>query len=196
MVQRLVFIYSVLVASAVLALGAGAAFIAQRYLSEYELAVPTMGLALLTLIAAGLSLRLPRSPGGGRAVVWLSMLLLLAVLPPLSTCCPGGVTHARFGLTVVGAMPLPLVDPVLLPDGQLRFRDKTHSLLPTEIEPLRAAGAEIIVIGTGFSEQLRVPDEVREAPDVEVHDTPAAIRRYRELREEDVGVALLMHSTC
>jgi hypothetical protein len=196
MVERSLVIFGVVVAAATLALGVGVGILALRYLGEYPLTVPLVGLSMLTLSVAVLALRLPRSPGGARAAAWLTALLLLMVLPPLSTLWPGGITHARFGLTVVGAMPLPLVDPVIHADGQLGFRDKTHSLLAAELEPLRASGAERIVIGTGWSEQVRVSEVVRQASDVEVLDTPGAILRHRELREQGVRVVLLLHSTC
>jgi hypothetical protein len=46
------------------------------------------------------------------------------------------------------------------------------------------------------TEQLEVPNELREAADAEVYDTPHAVQRFRELLDQGIDVALLMHSTC
>ena len=131
----------------------------------------------------------------------LVVILLLAVLllvPTLSMFYPGKVTYSRFGLTVYGAIPVPVLDITIGPRGCLWFRDKSHFVSIEEVKPLLSPGVEVLIIGTGWHGATRVDPAVQEIEEVEVHilRTPAAFDLFNEYISRGRTVVLIAHSTC
>jgi hypothetical protein len=150
---------------------------------------------LFGAVTAGTVFLLVRKLAHRKIVLNLAAIVLsLLVLIPISAILPGGITHARFGLTVVGAMPIPVFDFVLHANGLPWFRNKSHRIQIAELQAL-ATGAEIIVVGTGWQGVASLEGPASGLA-VETYETPEAIRRYHELRRQGRRVALLLHSTC
>jgi len=172
--------------------------VSAQYLTEHPLYPAVVGGTGFAFVAGAVAWLLPRWTRRRfvvRAVLALGLVLM--VLPPASARWPGGITSATFGLTVVGIMPLPVVDITIDADGSLWFRDKTHRVTLVEARAL-AEGADRLIIGTGWNQAVRVEGGVETVPgiEVEVLTTKEAISRYGLLREKGVRVAILLHSTC
>jgi hypothetical protein len=185
----------------VLGLSALGAVVAGTCLTEYGL-VPVHGWTVLgggVVVAALLWLLLTRrGVRTGLVVTIAAVLLLLVAAPALSMIWPGRITHARFGLTVYGIVPVPALDVVVTGSGWLRFRDKTHLVTLDEVTPLLDDEVTDVVIGTGWQGAVTVPDEVRSLPGVTVHvlTTPRAFELFNRLKDEGRRVVLVSHSTC
>lgn len=79
--------------------------------------------------------------------------------------------------------------------------DHEPGVQPADVEELLDKGSEIVILGRGQQERLRVMDETLEliqdrGATSEVLETTAAVERYNELVEEDAAVGALIHSTC
>ena len=111
---------------------------------------------------------------------------------------PGGIRHARFGLTVLGAVPLPLIDFTVNARGIPGYRTKSHTITRAELEPLVTAGLEHLIIANGWHRVASVDADARAFPGVtvEILATPEAFARYNALRQQGKRVALLAHTTC
>jgi len=182
-----------------LALAAGTAWILCTRLTQYPSHLPIgiaagIGLALATALIAR---AIARSRWRGTGPCALAVLLVLA-LAACGSLAWGRITHARFGLTVYGVIPIPLLDLTVDSRGLLGFRDKTHLVTPAEIAALLGAGQGEVVIGIGWDSQVRLdPECERRFPGrLHVLPTPAAIERFHYLRYEGVRVVLLLHTTC
>ncbi len=174
----------------------------KRRMTEYPVAAAMTTVVVLALGVIAAVWRLTRRARSRRAAsALLAILLALVVVPPASTIWPGGITHAQFGLTVVGLCPIPLFDVTIGSDGRPGFRDKTHRVTLAEARELAHAGPEILIIANGWDGAVRVDPEVLSPGAlpgviVEVLRTGEAVARYRQLRREGRKVALLLHSTC
>lgn len=128
--------------------------------------------------------------------VFSLMLILLATLI-LSTAW-GRVSYSRFGLTVYGFIPVPVLDITVGSNGGLWFRDKSHSLSLEEVRSLLAPEVQVVVIGTGWHEMVKVDPAVRDIEGVEVHilKTPDAFDLFNRCQSEGKQAVLIAHSTC
>lgn len=108
-----------------------------------------------------------------------------------------GVTAARFGLTVVGLLPVPGFDLIFDVDAHPHLRAKTHLFRAEELTPYLEQRPEVIVLGVGWSSAVKVAPELhRLGVAVEALESGAALARWRALREQGRRVILLLHSTC
>jgi hypothetical protein len=132
-----------------------------------------------------------------RRKILLSILALLLVWLG-SAIWPGGIRYSRFGLTVVGAVPIPLIDFTIGPGGVPGYRTKSHRITRAELETLVAPGLEHLIIADGWHRAARVDSDARSFPGVtvEILATPDAFARYNALRKQGKRVALLAHTTC
>jgi len=57
---------------------------------------------------------------------------------------------------------------------------------------------EVIIIGIGYSNAVRVDERILEIEDprIEVLNTAKAIARFNELKSKGIRVAAIIHSTC
>jgi len=111
----------------------------------------------------------------------------------------GRFGFCRFGLLVYSAIPFPAVDLVIHANGLPAIRgSKAHFVGFAEIEPLLRERLEVLIIGTGYDNMVRVEEEMLAMSAVQVLPlpTPKAVRRYNELRGEGKRVAAIIHSTC
>lgn len=126
-----------------------------------------------------------------------ALLVLLLLLPPASAVY-GRVTYSRFGLTIYGLIPVPVLDITVGPRGGLWFRDKSHFISLDEVEPLLSPDVEVVVIGIGWDSAVRVDPAVKnlEGVEVEILPTPAAFELFNRCVSEDRVVVLIAHSSC
>ncbi len=152
-----------------------------------------------TLLAGVFAWAIPRFiHSKSMAAVLQILLLLLLIGLPGSAVKPGGISHARFGLTVLGACPIPFFDLSIRADGRVWFRNKSHDITATEVRLLADPGVEQILVATGWDGVAKVDPEAFKIPGVEVEalKTGEAVERYRELKRQGKRVAILIHSTC
>jgi hypothetical protein len=192
----------VLAAAAILAVAALIAGVVYGYLTEYggqrivaaaAILAAGMGLAAVAYLALTKYCRNTR-----RMAAVLLLLAVLIATPILSTIYPGRVTYARFGLTVVGAVPVPLLDITAGPQGGLWFRDKSHFVSLAEVKRLLSPGVEVLIVGTGWQGAVEVEAAIEQMQGIEVHvlRTPAAFALFNDYRIQGRRVVLLAHSTC
>lgn len=151
------------------------------------------------VLAAGLGAAALLWWGSGRMKrAWLlpAIVLAAATAAPASAIWPGGVTHARFGLTVVGACPIPALDVTIDGDGRLGFREKSHLIRKDELAGLIDDRTEFIIVGTGWDGVADVEPAARELRGVETLRSGEAVARYRELKRAGRRVVLILHTTC
>jgi hypothetical protein len=132
------------------------------------------------------------------AMMVILILLLLVLIPALSMFYSGKVTYARFGLTVYGAIPIPVLDITVRPNGLLWFRDKSHFVSVNEVRPLLDPGVETLIIGNGWEGRVKVDPAVFELPGVTVYvlRTPDAFDLFNQFKSTGRKVALLAHTSC
>ena len=128
----------------------------------------------------------------------LAGIIGLGIGLPASTFWPGGITASRFGLTVVGACPIPAFDITIRANGTVGLRRKTHRITAEEVRALVEPGLEAIIIGNGWDQGSLVdPGVVAQGGIlVEVLRTEEAFKRYNALRAQGKRVALIAHTTC
>ena len=190
-------------ALATLALAAAVDLALRTSMTEYPVAAAMVTVALLAVGAVAVVWWLTGRMKSRRAAsLLLGSLLAILLLLPASAVWPGGLTHARFGLTVVGLLPVPLFDVTIRSNGRPGLRDKTHRVTLEEARGMVDAETEFLIIANGWDGAVRVDSEVL-APGalpggaiVEVLRTRQAVERYKQLRGEGRRVALLLHSTC
>ncbi len=126
------------------------------------------------------------------------VLIALVLAPALSMIVPGRVTYARFGLTVYGLIPVPMLDITISRHGMLGFRDKSHFIALDEIRPLLTPDVRVLVIGTGWDGMAQVDPAIANSLGIEVCilRTPQAFELFNHYRSEGHRVVLVAHSTC
>ena len=175
------------------------AFIAWRYLTEYP--SHTLISFVTAIVSVGFALLISRlllrrsSPYGSVCAASICLGLCVAVLGSMLW---GKVAHSRFGLTVYGAIPIPVLDITVDSSGLLWFRDKSHRITLSEVRPLIDESTEVIIIGIGWHRVAKVDDAVLETlgPRVRILETSKAFEAYNKLRAEGKRVVLLAHTTC
>lgn len=174
-------------------------FVVTRYLSSDPRSVPlAAGLFVFGIMAAsGSYFVLSRA----RSAIWPAVMGGLCLVPLLAMVVSplhGQVTYARFGLTVYGLVPVPLLDITVNSDGLLWFRDKTHEITAEEVRQLASAETSVIIVGTGWYDAAHLNREAYSLKSISIraYPTGAAIEEYNKLRRRGVAVALLLHTTC
>ena len=191
-----------LVAIVLFALSMLIAGIVWAYLTEYgpqRIAVSVAVAVLGAGVAAVAYLLVVRQcKGRGCSLAIASLMVVLLLVPTLSMVYPGKVTHARFGLTVYGAIPVPSLDITVGPTGLLWFRDKSHFISIEEVESLLSPDIEVLVVGTGWHGAVTVDPAIQEIDGIQVQilETPAAFELFNGLVSNGTRVALIAHSTC
>ena len=89
-------------------------------------------------------------------------------------------------------------------DGRVKgdwWRREGHRLDSRDITDILEMHPEVLVIGTGYAEQMRVPESTREAIashgiQMKVEKTDRAVRTFNHLLKEGRVVAGAFHLTC
>ncbi len=109
------------------------------------------------------------------------------------------ITYSRFGFTMYGITPIPVLDITINRYGVQWFRSKTHIIERSELEALITPDVEIVIVGIGWESVARLSDEAKQLGDkidLRVLPTPDAFALYNSLKAEGRFVVLLAHSTC
>lgn len=192
----------ILVGVALLGAAATAAGVICAYLTEYgeRRMIAAAAVAALGVGAsfAGYILASKHCTSRKRTVATLSLLLALLLAPLASMVYPGMVTYSRFGLTVYGIIPVPVLDVTVGSHGGLWFRDKSHYVSIDELRPLLSPDVEVVVIGIGWHSAVDVDPAIRQMEGLEVHllPTPAAFALFNRCVLEGRPAVLIAHSTC
>jgi hypothetical protein len=118
---------------------------------------------------------------------------------PLASAAVPRITYSRFGFTVFGATPIPVLDITVNRHGVLWFRPKTHQITRAELDALITPGVDVVVVGVGWDSIAQLTDDAKllgDSIDLRVLSTPEAFALYNELKAEGRTVVLLAHSTC
>jgi hypothetical protein len=118
------------------------------------------------------------------------------MLLPIASVLAGRISYTRFGLTVYGLVPIPMLDVTVQPNGLLWFRDKTHYISREEVEPLLRSNPDAVIIGIGWDSMVRVDETIRQIANVHIVSTPEAFSLFNSLRSQGKRPALIAHSTC
>ena len=137
-----------------------------------------------------------RSLNVTRRKLLIILTFLLAVWVVINK--PGRFGIHRFGFTVYSAIPFPYVDLKIHTNGWPSLREKSHYVAYEEIQDLLKEDPEVIIIGIGYANAVRVDEKILEIrdPRIEVLNTSEAIKRFNELKSRGVMVAAIIHSTC
>ena len=128
----------------------------------------------------------------------ISVFGLLSAAPLLSVLAQR-ITYSRFGFTVYGVIPVPVLDITIDRHGILWFRPKTHQITRKELDALVATDVEIVIVGIGWDSIAQLTDDAKLIStkiDLRVLPTPEAFALYNELEARGRNVVLLAHSTC
>jgi len=133
--------------------------------------------------------------------VRITIFLVFGVLStiPIFSIVAQRITYSRFGFTLYGAMPIPLLDITVNQYGFLWFRTKTHQITREELDALVAPGVEIVIVGIGWDSIAQLTEDAKKIStmiDLRVLPTPQAFALYNELKSQGRNVVLLAHSTC
>ena len=160
----------------------------------------TMGCVAIGLIASTLLYCIVTSLPDER---WIRVMIVVifgmfASVPILSVVAKR-ITYSRFGFTVFGAIPIPVLDVTVNRHGVLWFRPKTHQITRRELDALLGPDVEVVIVGIGWDSIAQLTDDAKllsETIDMRVLPTPEAFALYNELIASGRRVVLLAHSTC
>lgn len=79
--------------------------------------------------------------------------------------------------------------------------DKTHNPTIRDLEEMMLKEPDVIIFGTGFSELVKISDEIKNKAeknkiDLHVLPTPDALELFKELTKKGKKVAARIHTTC
>ena len=110
------------------------------------------------------------------------------------------VDSTNFGSITVDGKRYPH-DVWIFADGSIRRRDQDHEFILDELDLLSEGKPEVVVVGTGQSDCVRIDEEAAgEAGKQEIKVisdiTPNALKRYNEAANAGRRVAGAFHVTC
>ncbi len=133
-----------------------------------------------------------------RGPVIVAVCVVIFLIAPALSMFAGAITYSRFGFTVYGIIPLPVLDIKIGPSHVLGFRDKGHEITLSEVEPLLSDEVELIIVGTGWYEVAQVDPALANLKShrVEVLRTPEAFALFNRLSKQGAKIILIAHTTC
>jgi len=167
--------------------------------SRERLPLTAICLGIGNIIAGLVFAIITRLPDKSWVRITIFSLFGLLCTVPIFSVVAQRITYSRFGFTVYGAMPIPLLDITVNQHGFLWFRMKTHQITREELDAILAPGVEIVVVGIGWDSIAQLTEDAKKISttiDLRVLPTPAAFALYNELKARGRNVVLLAHSTC
>ena len=174
------------------------AYILFAYMKEYN--PPFFGLLILPiggLIIGGFLLFKLRVDSKMSKTIVTTILVIYLLLYPFS-CLIGQITYYKFGFNTFGLIPIPLLDIVVYDNGLFWLRNKSHTVTLKEINNVISKNTEVLIIGKGWSNAVRVEQKALNKQSIKIYilSTPKAIKMFNKLKQNNVKVALICHSTC
>jgi hypothetical protein len=140
-----------------------------------------------------------RLPDSAWSRFTIALLLVLFASVPLVSAVAQRITYSRFGFTVYGMTPIPVLDITVNQHGVLWFRPKTHQITRAELDALVTPDVHVVIVGIGWDSVAQLTDEAKQLGDfidLRVLPTPEAFVLFNKLKAERRNVVLLAHSTC
>jgi len=102
-----------------------------------------------------------------------------------------------FAFTVYSGIPIPYFDLKIHANGIPSIRKKSHYVSIDEVKPLLEENPEVIIIGIGYNEMVKVDKEILKLNvGVLILETSEAIKAFNQLKSSGVKVAAIIHTTC
>ncbi len=102
-----------------------------------------------------------------------------------------------FGFTVYSCIPFPYFDLKIHVNGFPSIREKSHFVSLAEVMELLDEKPDVLVIGIGYDEMVRVDERVRGLEvEIRILETSRAIEEFNRVKDQGKRVAAIIHSTC
>ncbi|NIN51668.1 MAG: hypothetical protein GTN80_00650 [Nitrososphaeria archaeon] len=101
-----------------------------------------------------------------------------------------------FGFTVYSTIPVPYFDLKIHADGFPSIQEKSHFVSLEEASDLINEKPEVLIIGIGYDQMVRMDERIKDLVEVEALATPKAIERFNELKDDGTKVVAIIHTTC
>ena len=150
---------------------------------------------LVTVVANWLVRKMPDSVVTKLLVFGVIALL---VASPFISASMKQITWSRFGFTVYGVVPIPLLDITVDQEGSLWFRTKKDTITVADVRALVNSETTVIVVAQGWDSVAQVDGSIyMEYLNVKIHElsTPEAFEKYNELTRQGVKVVLVGHTS-
>ena len=125
-------------------------------------------------------------------------VIALLVASPFISASMKQITWSRFGFTVYGVVPIPLLDITVDQEGSLWFRTKKDTITVADVRALVNSETTVIVVAQGWDSVAQVDGSIyMEYLNVKIHElsTPEAFEKYNELTRQGVKVVLIGHTS-
>ena len=125
-------------------------------------------------------------------------VIALLVASPFISASMKQITWSRFGFTVYGVVPIPLLDITVDQEGSLWFRTKKDTITVADVRALVNSETTVIVVAQGWDSVAQVDGSIyMEYLNVKIHElsTPEAFEKYNELTRQGVKVVLVGHTS-
>ena len=150
---------------------------------------------LVTVVANWLVRKMPDSVVTKLLVFGVIALL---VASPFISASMKQITWSRFGFTVYGVVPIPLLDITVDQEGSLWFRTKKDTITVADVRALVNSETTVIVVAQGWDSVAQVDGSIyMEYLNVKIHElsTPEAFEKYNELTRQGVKAVLVGHTS-
>ena len=125
-------------------------------------------------------------------------VIALLVASPFISASMKQITWSRFGFTVYGVVPIPLLDITVDQEGSLWFRTKKDTITVADVRALVNSETTVIVVAQGWDSVAQVDGSIyMKYMNVKIHElsTPEAFEKYNELTRQGVKVVLVGHTS-
>ena len=125
-------------------------------------------------------------------------VIALLVASPFISASMKQITWSRFGFTVYGVVPIPLLDITVDQEGSLWFRTKKDTITVADVRALVNSETTVIVVAQGWDSVAQVDGSIyMKYMSVKIHElsTPEAFEKYNELTRQGVKVVLVGHTS-
>lgn len=150
---------------------------------------------LVTVVANWLVRKMPDSVVTKLLVFGVIALL---VASPFISASMKQITWSRFGFTVYGIVPIPLLDITVDQEGSLWFRTKKDTITVADVRALVNSETTVIVVAQGWDSVAQVDGSIyMKYMNIKIHElsTPEAFEKYNELTRQGVKVVLVGHTS-
>ena len=125
-------------------------------------------------------------------------VIALLVASPFISASMKQITWSRFGFTVYGVVPIPLLDITVDQEGSLWFRTKKDTITVADVRALVNSETTVIVVAQGWDSVAQVDGSIyMKYMNIKIHElsTPEAFEKYNELTRQGVKVVLVGHTS-
>ncbi len=110
------------------------------------------------------------------------------------------IEKVKFGEIVVRGKKY-TSDIIIFWDGEIVEKEKSHKITEKDMEEILLKEPEVIVIGRGMGELVKVEEEAialceKENVKVRIYPTPEAVKEFNSLFREKKKVVGVFHLTC